>query len=548
MFRCAWARLNNGMSTAKTRRYPASTGVPNNPARGDAASGAALDEAERVLHSVVGKPAELVWKSPSNPAVPSVFDVVQSRLDHVMDDLGERSVERHYTLALNALPGARPEDKVITTAAPSGGTTTSIDTCDLATGWSSTYDPTVVSTGGYVTATSSKAGSLTGWSLANLIRTGSVAFATTPYLTIELWHNGNNVTLSAASSAGSAPMVALTALSGGWLRATFDATGHGTVSSVKFTATDDTGTVFELRIRDVLRSTGIDPGGLYGSARQQARTLDVGGSLRSVGSLSISHATSALGSVLVFTHPVVGAGGYTPPLRRWRFSSDAITIDATQTSGAWNSITNAIDYRIPVDNMPSGKVALWARLWSNTAGTFRIVWAADAWMGGVQVGETQSTHTNVTWATAETWIIAPLTIFSLPTARIGSAGFNRISLLRDPAHSASVLVDEAWLFALDKGRLTHVECGTAAPAVGGASNRLWIDAPSLDDPIGGMQIGTAVDRTDAYAPAGAKVLSEMSHTFDPGGTMVFTVTSNALSADVALEHYPRFHTHVVGVA
>ena len=131
---------------------------------------------------------------------------------------------------------------------------------------------------------------------------------------------------------------------------------------------------------------------------------------------------------------------------------------------------------------------------------------------------------------------------SLPPARVGPSGFVQIGLLYNSG-SPTITLDEVYLLH-ESGDLTVVECGTASPSAGAASNRLWLDAPSLDDPQGSVWVGAAADRSDArYAGTAVAARPPYGHNLEPGGMNVFTVTSNADSAAVSSTHYKRWHTH-----
>jgi hypothetical protein len=304
-------------------------------------------------------------------------------------------------------------------------------------------------------------------------------------------------------------------------------------------------------------SGGVDPAGAYtlsidkvstwtgfpfiGTARQKAMALIPGGSVRTQGSIQISHASNALGKVIVYTHPA--GTGYLPPLRRWRSSSATVTTDSTLVSGARNLIgTTATSYLIPSANLPDGRVELWAFLRATTStGTRDVVWSVDSWMGSTRLSS-EVRVTTVDFPVLDTWNLVPLGATTMPPVKLGVAGAVAVDIVENPV-IRGIEVDEAYLFATDRGNLTVVECFTGTPAVGGASNRLWIDAPSLDQPMGGVWRGTAADRSDAFH-AGSNAQPWDRHDFAPQGTSVFVATFGATDAQTSLTHYKRFNTFV----
>jgi hypothetical protein len=272
-----------------------------------------------------------------------------------------------------------------------------------------------------------------------------------------------------------------------------------------------------------------------GTARQKVLALIPGGSVRTQGSIKVAHATDSLGRVIVYTYPA--GSGYQPPLRPWLIASDAVSSDSTLLSGEKNFLDALTAFRIPMAAAPTGRVELWAWLMSTTTRTININADMYACFGATPIGEVQTTGAVSIDLEANVWKLAPIGAFVSPPTQVGATGSIQIDL---DAAETSVSLDEAYLFATDEGRLTVVDCGSAP-----ASNRLWIDAPSLDVPMGAIYRGVSEDRSDSWH-AGTGDLTDcwQVHDFEPTGTSVFVATQNAEDAETSLEHYRRFHTHV----
>lgn len=521
---------------------------------------------ERALMLETGKPNTLTWTPPDGAGAPCVFDVVMSSLSHSMDDLGELRQplrERIYTLRLKCLPFARSQAQVsVTVPAPTGTQAiTLIDNCSSATNWTKTIQvgagaPATTAaavTGGtaiigqtsFLSQTESTRLSLTRSSL-------SASMTTTPYLRVDMstygtgmnWASGtrdvsfklNGLAAPIASQTGSiywfdASALAITTLT------TFEVSGYviGAGSTGNFTIT----------VADLSRSNVL---GDQGTGRQLLRTIPVAGSARTQGDLAIADTTNALGSVLVYTYPQA-AGVASPNLRAWYASgAGAITADATTVYGSTMAIGGFTPYfDIPASAIQPGGHIVLARLKRPTTGTSTIQVTVSGRQGSSFVGPSTVGQTIAVPLVANTWKIATVGTLNLPFVQVGSSGKVRISI-EEPA-AAGVVLDEAWLFNIETGRLTWVECGTAAPSAGGSSNRLWLDAATLANPTPDAFVGFASDRSDSYFPGRVDGLpgtaySLPSHNFVPTVTNVFTVTTNSTASSITLSHYPRWHTHV----
>lgn len=485
------------------------------------------------------KPQSTLTLDPGDDyASASVFDTfrVQARL---LYDAGlEQSTFRRYELTIPAWPYPRGATTVVTSATASTPTYTVVDNGSALSGggfsWALiTTDSTTLSiVSGKVQVAYSGAGT----SVRAVQRAGTVsltgkryivfdAAATVPITGLQLLNTGLLHSLAATMDLG-----------GGTFRYFFSVP-EGTASIAGFTlairGTWTSGKTFSI---DQVQTSDSIP--FLGTARQKAMSLVPGGSVRTSGSIQISHASNALGTTIVYTHP--SGTGYLPPLRPWRVSGDAVTSDSTMLSGARNNLTGITTFNVPEVNLPRGGVEVWAWLHSSSAGTFTMFWSLFSYMGSTQLSAEGRT-TSITLP-ATTWTLKCLGATTMPPVDIGPAGYVSVQMQRDAASGLTIQLDEAYLFATDYGRLTIVDCGTGSPAAGAASNRLWIDAPTPANPNGGLYRGNASDRSDQWH-AGGVALPWQVHDFDPAGMNVFVATQNTIDASTSLEHYRRWHTH-----
>jgi hypothetical protein len=305
----------------------------------------------------------------------------------------------------------------------------------------------------------------------------------------------------------------------------------GTLTSFRVTYPPSSGYGY---VDEIARTNALTIGT---TGRENFRTVDVHGSARAQANLALVDATpAALGSTLVYTSPVIASMAQ-PPLRNYLVAGPTVTPDSSLVSGARTPLSTAHNFDVPATGIQAGGHLLLARIRHASAATYTLTWSGKSRMGTTDdVG--QSGTTDVALA-ANTWTIVTVAALNLPTRKLGSSGIVRLTL----SAPAGVELDEAWLFNVETGRLSWVECGTGAPSSGGSASRLWLDAASLDNPEPSISLGTASDRSDELG-AGEKVLSFGVHEFAPPQVNVFTATSGSTAAAIVLSYFPRWHTHV----
>lgn len=523
-----------------------------------AGDGTGLAEGEAALVAQLARRNELAWTPPAGWGPTTVFEVATSSLTHTFDDQAELRLQRAYGVRLVCLPWGRSVGRVVTPAVAEG-TPTVVDAMDSATGWTAkkaqgynagpvpvTVDSTVYATAPAALMASAAPDTFGPSHEATIefTRAGSFSMAGDEYLAVQTRteYPGLIQGLSFVRGGTRIPStpVSSTAMPGGWVRSVFYV-GDGTIADVQVSIrqsldADQYGLPASMRawVDDLQRVSASG-----GTVKQSSRLLDVVGSVRTPGSLQVSHPTSALGDVLVYTRPDHG-DGYRPDLRRWRTSGPAVSDDTAAVSGKSEtlrtSLPSATKLTVPAASIAPGAYALMARVKASVSSVLYM--RVSTVLNGVTLASTAIMSATV--ASTE-WARVILDTVLLPNVTLPAETAANL-LVEVWAQGTAVIFDEAWLFGLD-GVLTEVACGTSAPSVGGSANRLWIDNPTIDRPTPAVWVGTQADRSDAWG-AGPVLQGGMAqHQFSPPVMTVFVATSNAAGAEVTLSHYPRWHTH-----
>lgn len=501
---------------------------------------------EQVLVGECGKPNLIVWTPPDGDAAPCVFEVATSTLDQVTDDMADLRTEAVYGLKVKAFPFVRAlTATTVSIPAPTGTqTVTSVDNGTSATGWS-VSSGSVISSGGEVVGTSAATPAVAQNASYTLTRSGlSVNVSTTPYLRVQYTEGpfqGKSPTVFTANGIEISPTV----INGSVYWFNLGAAGITTLNSFAIRITRFllaiSPQVFRIAVADISRS---NVEGDQGTNRQLSRVLNVLGSERTQGTISLEDATVALGDVLVYTTPAI-QGIAQPNLRAWRTSGPAQTPDSSVVSGFTSSLASMHSFEVPVDSMIPGTYALMARVRHTSNGDRVITWEAKSRIAGSTadlepiVTQTGAATVNLT---ANIWKIVDLARLTLPTVKMGSNGRVHIDL----TGVASLDLDEAWLFNLDQGYLTWVNCAVGAVQPGASSNRLFIESPTPDEPtFRYLTAGNTSSASKDNAYAAANVKSEGYHELTPPAVSVFTVTPNSTASVLGLSYFRRSHTRVV---
>lgn len=507
----------------------------------------ALNEGEKALNAVVGIETELRWQPPAPGAPVTVFDVETSSMEFTFDDMSELRLTRSYTVTISAYPWPRSATKIITPAVTAVAPTV-VDDGAATTNWTAPYGPTgatVTVVTGAVTVTydasllSSRTPPYYGTALR---RTATFSTTTSKYVGVDCKSSawGAVLVLVNGSSTFLTEVRREPASVAGFTRYWFHVGDVTSVTSLEVlldSKQPGSGTQ-TFNIDQVLLANALPASG---TTRQKISTITPGGSVPAEGTVLVQHATAGLGQAVVYTHRA--GGGYTPPLRQWKSSGAADSVDTLLVSGAFTALSENLHFSVPWSAIPTGDTQLWVRAYRNLAATVRLSWSAAAVFPGFAspVGDQMAGALDFAFPAAA-WQMIPLGRFVSPPTQLGGAGQLRIGI--GAAGDAAVVVDEAWLFAMDEGVLTVVDNFTGTGALGGAANRLRVAAPSLDEPQGALMAGYKADWSDSHTATANNVkCDQVSHRFDPAGQMIFTVTSGTLDAAVSLEHFPRWHSN-----
>lgn len=518
----------------------------------------ALAEAERALIAETEKARNVLVLNPGDGlGKATAFDTFRVQATLERDDDQEAALVRRYALTIPALPFGRSTALTTTTSTPVVTTPTYTTLWSPGTNFfnSASYGQGVsvpiTNTPTAVTVSDPQG------TLRNRLafhKTGNFSMGGNQYLVVEWKATGTvarfgvhvPVILSINYSNGHstfddypvAGLVTDKVLPDGWHRSTFSAPAAGTQGFTFQVENVNSSTIQDLSVRLVQRADS--PEGV-GSPKQQNVTFTVGGSVRTQGSISVQHASAALGPTIVYTAPL----GYAAPALSPYVVTGARATDATAISGKSGVVglgsSTSVIVGVPASQVRTGRAQLWAYMKSTSAGTYPIEWE----IGTVPAGSTVANFTQSGWSTtgttnvtfaANVWTLVALGEAPSKFRDVGPNGSVKIRLSNLQGGS-TVSLDEAWLFVMDDAALTVVDASATSPA---AAKRLWVDAPSLDRPQGGVFQGSAADRSDAYyAPT---VYSLMDHNFDPAGMSAFIVTANASGPSVTLTHYRRWHT------
>lgn len=499
----------------------------------------ALTNFEAALRLECAKPRNfLVFEPGDIDSVASVFEVFAVEMRQPRDDEVERHMLRRWELTLTCQPFARSLNPVMIDQLASGSTTTSVDTCDSATGWTATRNgvPGTASTGW-------EAGSVGIAELDNavtapeawgLTRTGSVDFTSTPYLVVEVRtiasDYGPPLDFRATISGVQLPVLAVTLIPGTvYYRVVFNATGFGVVSAISFEHVSRPGHPWQgVFIRQVSRSNVL-PGS---NARQVSRIVDVGGTERTVASLRVkSPTTTDLRHTLVATWPEKSAGFF-PSMRRYRATGNTVAPDAATISGSREAIgPSAVSFGVPASSIPAGAYQLVARLRSvGATGSLNVFWEAGTSVEGVLLDGTISGSYDASFPVVGRWEMVPLGTLVLPVI---AANAGDLFMGINHAGSTQVEYDEVWLLPIGE------DCAISGADV--TATRYWCDAPDHTESNPSFRIGNTDDRSNARSP-GMATIAKGVHTMRPGPMVVFVATTvDGPLVDGSL--YERWHSN-----
>lgn len=524
-------------------------------------TGPTLDDlalGEKALVAEVAKGRNtLAWTPPDEFAATTVFDVVWSRLDFTFDDMDEGRRRRTFVITLTCLPFGRPEVETVVEAVGSGEApptpvTAVIDDGTSTSGWSvgsswvavPATGPTVVSGG----VQAASGGQVRAFRYSyTLTRSGLASDMTsTPLLAVEV-----PATIANATTVGFTfsinGVAVLPVAQNGWVYYfdcadfptlnTFVVAHHLLTSSTPHAVHSAT-----MRVNEMSR-TNVMP--FSGTGRQQFRLMEIPGSVTTAGSFEIAHETSALGDVILYTNEADESGAQ-PPCRAYRVAGGTVTPDTSTASGARSPLNAATPetYEIPASKLQPGTHQVIALVRQAVTAFAGINVEASTRLGAVEIGSQSRPNILVV---ESAWTLADLGQLTLPSVALpaGSPAVVRLEV----SSAQPVEIDDLYLFNLATGSLTVVRAGSGTPVFGGASSRLWIKAPVLDNPNPSTWLGTLTDGSDSRHTWGnTEVRSLGRHPLIPGMMNVFSLTTGAINAAVSARFFERYHSHVLSSA
>lgn len=473
-----------------------------------------LQAGEEALFLTCSKPTTFTWRPPDETAATTVFEVITSHLEHIQDDdLDERRYTRTYGLTMTCMPWTRSVDAVTVATVPTGAASpvaTVIDECTATTGFTSNHTLSVYSgTAVRDTMATWDGTEETFW----IQRAGSVTI-TQPYIRIKIVTTfDTSVPVLKVDGTNYNPVSS----SGGnyWY-----AVPAGTYSTIRVTVTYPawsgigrpyTGSLW-LSLYSIYQTNTAN----FGTQKELAQTLEIAGSARTAGDITVSNA-AALGDVILYTYPPE-LTVYAPGLAQFRTSGGTQTADTACVSGQRELLSGNPTYTIPQNLIPKGTYQLLARVRNNATGYATITW-------GIAFGSiTKSGTCKVNFPVANQFYIVALDTLELPPTRFRPESESAITLTLQGA--ATTTLDMPWVFHTD-GELTIVSAGT--------EKTLEVDAPDLEQPGGMVWIG------DHY-PENA-VIALGRHEFQPPRLNLYVATTDVNDSACSATYYPRWFTH-----
>lgn len=512
----------------------------------EAPTGDGLADGEAALFAELGRPNLLIWTPPGGFSTPTVFEVQWSDLDHEFKPTIEAFGRVEYGIRLTCLPFARSLHSTLSPVissppAPVAPVLVKVDACTSTVGWQSWPSPITASPGGGFlynsTWPTAQSGIMGGRYSVTLERTGAVSMADTPYLVVDWKREKRDLSplwtpplLTVNATHELSPIQTIT-LSATRARSVYDLSDISTVSTLSFSATERQ--AHRLIIDEIDRTDQIQQPRATG--HQVSRTITVGGSARTRGSLHMWHDGGHLGDVLMHTSSTPNGMFSCEPF----VTTSAVPAGGT-VSGTTKSLSSAVVYDVPASLFTpdaSTGYLIMARLLREGTGavTTRVDPVIDVpGLGQLAISGGESRVVNLPTMPAQTF--ACLGEFNVPPRRVdGDGAVMRVTVTLDSPTGSPVL-DDLWFADIETGALTWVVSNTPNVIL----NHLWDESATIASPL--PRVRTALD---ADGSAGFEVipLSLGLHEFPPGDVHVTSVATVATESNIQLEYFERWHTH-----
>lgn len=487
-----------------------------------AEDGIALAAGETALARAAGKRTTLTWTPPDGWAPTSVFDVETSKLEPETNDLDELRVERVYGLRFWCLPFTRSvnETTVVDDSVSTTESTSVLDSCSATTGWAaSNTGPTVVSGKVRTSITTSTTGNKSLW----LEKSFTLSDVTRPYLRVKWattlpWTSGFVAVPPSLTLTLDGVEVAASAVYGDTVWFKVDTPGTVVVRLASSGHKSNIGSsTYNLDI-DEVALTNVS-GQVYPNIK--AFSVPIGGAMRAPATITVAHASTGLGDVLLYTWP--RKGGYQPILHPYRTGPGIPTADAACVSGGREPLDAGPTYTVPVAYVPRGSYLLVARMQTTgAAGRRTVTWSAETSATGDAVDGT----CYVEFATTNAWQIVIIDRIPLPPTRVTDDSTRNLLLTLD-SPDTDVQLDVA-LICHDDGALSIVGAG--------GNKSVSAIPPSTTDPTEWLAT------EDVMA---ADVTAWGRHMAQPPELAGTVITTGVASPVVSATYFKRWLTHAM---
>lgn len=273
------------------------------------------------------------------------------------------------------------------------------------------------------------------------------------------------------------------------------------------------------------------------SAKTSLRTVDIKGAVRTPGSLTLSHASQALGDVLLLTCPDLERG-FLPDTRRYASTTTA-TSDTAATSGSRSTLnTSGGNYivTLPYAMYAPGAYIPVLRVLRND-GVNPTTYTVTGLAGGVEVDSVTQVAPPVA-SSAFRWVVLPQ--ISLPPRLTGpnNKGTFQVRV------GGEGEIDDCFLIPVGDGSTTGEEYALTLTSAPLTTRRLTIAAPSLDFPRGATWMGDAADGSDAISALTMLQSTGGQRLLAPPSLLVYSAVGGPTTpASITGEYYAASHTN-----
>ena len=358
----------------------------------------------------------------------------------------------------------------------------------------------------------------------------------TPYLVAEV--NSEGLPASLYVNGNPVQPLASAATDSGYIRYVYNLASHPSVSTLEWGGSLTVQTAGSppparaIRVRRIYRTDNPNP---TSTPRQSMRTLEVGGTERSPGTIHVGQraGSTPLGLTIVHSSPH-DPGGYNPDMLRWVVApSGPATVDPTVPAGKTYALgpggADIVTYA-PSSAFPEGPYAIGAFVQSTADQSVEFVTTvAGSIPFGSEFREVRRS-TSLVSLKAGAWTYVSLSLETLPAMR-GPEGATWVTVTAPTA----VNLKCGGLWALS----AREDCSLSV--VQGEQPHLWIDSPTIGA-AADVWVAGSNDRRYGYYPS--QGVADPGLPLLPAGEVdVYVVTANADAPVVDYTHFRRWTYH-----